>query len=444
MPPPSAKARPKTLHVGVIREGKFIAERYFPDGGAVTVGEGEKNTFRLPLSRLPATQPLFRHKRGRPVLVVSPGMRGKVTVKGREVELHALQAAGLAQPAHGGLELPVDDQMRGRVSLGEVTFFFNLAAPPPEPPKPVLPKEARGTLWNVSDHTFLSVLALSLALHAGVVGAVSRRDLPHEDATIEEIPDRFAKLLVPDKPPEVEKPKEEEKPPEDAPPSEEAKKDEKKEEKPAKDSAEHKAEVQKTVAQKGLVKILGSVGSGGSGALANVLAAGGGFSDDIGAALAGAGGVAIATEAGGPTRKGEGAAQAASIGGLATTGGGNVKLREKQDVAVRGSVSAEGEAEVDSPTVDKEALGKFIRLRLRSIQGCYEAQLKRNPQLRGKIVLRFTIGTRGQVVEVSIDSDTMGNDEVASCVMRLVKAWRLPFTPEGDTPVSFPFLFQPG
>jgi hypothetical protein len=37
----------------------------------------------------------------------------------------------------------------------------------------------------------------------------------------------------------------------------------------------------------------------------------------------------------------------------------------------------------------------------------------------------------------------MGNDEVASCVMRLVKAWRLPFTPDSDTPVSFPFLFQP-
>jgi len=80
---------------------------------------------------------------------------------------------------------------------------------------------------------------------------------------------------------------------------------------------------------------------------------------------------------------------------------------------------------------------------VRSIQGCYEAQLKRNPNLRGKLVLRFTIGTRGQVTEASIDSDTMGSDEVASCVMRLVKAWRLPFTPEAETAVSFPFLFSP-
>jgi TonB family protein len=89
-------------------------------------------------------------------------------------------------------------------------------------------------------------------------------------------------------------------------------------------------------------------------------------------------------------------------------------------------------------------VAKFIRLRLRSVQGCYEAQLKRSPTLRGKIVVRFTIGTRGQVVEATIDSDSMGNDAVASCVIRLVRTWRLPFTPESDTPVSFPFLFQPG
>jgi hypothetical protein len=201
--------------------------------------------------------------------------------------------------------------------------------------------------------------------------------------------------------------------------------------------------VQKAVAQKGLIKILGSVGAGGDSALANVLSAGGGFSDDIGAALAGAGGVALATE-GGPLRKGEGAAQATGIGGLATAGGGQVKMREKTDIAVRGSVTSEGDAEVDSGSVDKAAVSRFINLRKGSIQGCYEQQLKRNPQLHGKIVLRFTIGTRGQVVEVSLDSDTVGSDELASCISRLVKAWRLPFSPEADTTVTFPFLFHPG
>jgi len=152
--------------------------------------------------------------------------------------------------------------------------------------------------------------------------------------------------------------------------------------------------------------------------------------------------VAIASE-GGPARKGENAAQAAGIGGLATSGGGHLAAREKSDVAVHGSVSSE-DAEIDSPTVDKAALSRFINLRKGSIQGCYEQQLKRSPTLRGKLVVRFTIGTRGQILEVSIDQDTLGSDELASCITRLVKAWRLPFTPDADTTVTFPFLFHPG
>ena len=429
----------RALHIGVIREGRFIDDRYFAGPHAVTVGTGEKNTFALPLSTLPLSQPLFADRGGKTVLLFDEKARGKITLRGKELDLAEARKSAQAQGGH--FELALDTGAKGRVQLGEVTFVFNFAPAPPKAPAPVLPKEVRGSLWNVTDHTFMTILLISVAAHVGAIGAISRRELPPEDAAMEEIPDRFAKLLIPEKP--EEKPKEEEKPPEEAPPDPAETKEVKKEE-PAKDSVEHKAEVQKAVAQKGLVKILGAVGQAGGGALANVLAQGGGFSDDIGAALAGAGGVAIATEAGGPSRKGEGAAQATGIGALATSGGGSgARLREKQDVAVRGSVSAEGDADVDSPTVDKEALGRFIKLRLRSIQGCYETQLKRNPNLRGKVVLRFTIGTRGQVVEVSIDSDTMGNDEIASCVMRLVKAWRLPFTPDTDTPVSFPFLFQP-
>ena len=429
---------PKALHVGVIRGGKFIDDRWFDkSGGDITVGEGEKNSFVVPFASLPQSHPLFRRNKGACSLLFTREMLVKVGTAAGDLDPSRARRHGLF------FELPLTDETRGRVSVGEVTFVFNFATPPPVPPRPVLPAEARGTLWNVTDHTFLTVLAVSLLLHGAAIGAISRRDLPPEEAAMEEIPDRFARLLIPDKPPEVEQPPEEQKAVEEKPAEEE--KPAAKEKAPAKDSAEHKAAVQKAVAQKGLIKILGSVGAGGSGgALANVLAAGGGFSEDIGAALAGAGGVALATEGGGPVRKGEGAAQATGIGGLATSGGGGVKMREKADVAVRGSVSQEGDAEVDSPSVDKAALSRFINLRKGSIQGCYEAQLKRSPTLHGKLVLRFTIGTRGQIVEVSIDSDTLGSDELSSCITRLVKAWRMPFSPDADTTVTFPFLFHPG
>jgi len=109
---------------------------------------------------------------------------------------------------------------------------------------------------------------------------------------------------------------------------------------------------------------------------------------------------------------------------------------------VHGSVSSDGEAEVESSACDKDALGHFINARKGSIQSCYETQLKRNPTLKGKLVVRFTIGTKGNVTEVSIDSDTMGSDEVASCVMNRIKTWKVPCTPDSETAVAFPFLFS--
>ena len=433
----------KVLHIGVVREGRFIEDRWFKGEIHVTVGTGEKNTFALPLSTLGASQPLFMHKQGKVVLHFNEKARGKLTVaEGKELELSECRKQGLATPKGGYFEMPLSDEMRGRITLGEVSFVFNFATPPPTPPKPVLPKEARGTIWNVTDHTFFTILMISLALHGCMIAAISRRDLPPEDAAMEEIPDRFAKLLIPEKPPEEpEKPKEEEKAPE---PEKEVKKDEPKKEEPAKDSAEHKANVQKAVAQKGLLHILSATGGPGGSALASVFSNNGAFTSDIDQALKDAGGVAVAN-AGGPTRKGESSASAQGIGNsIGTSGGGGSRLGEKKDVDVHGSVSASGDdAEVDSSSVDKDALARFIKLRLPSIRSCYENQLKRSPSLRGKIVIQFTITARGTVSDANSSQDTMSSDEVTGCIIRLIKLWRLPFKPDSDVTVSFPFIFSP-
>jgi hypothetical protein len=433
----------KALHIGVVREGRFIEDRWFKGEIHVTVGTGEKNTFALPLSTLGASQPLFMQKQGKVVLHFNEKARGKLTVaEGKELELSECRKQGLATPKGGYFEMPLSDEMRGRITLGEVSFVFNFATPPPTPPKPELPKEARGTIWNVTDHTFFTILMISLALHGCMIAAISRRDLPPEDAAMEEIPDRFAKLLIPEKPPEEpEKPKEEEKAPE---PEKEVKKEEPKKEEPAKDSAEHKANVQKAVAQKGLLHILSATGGPGGSALASVFSNNGAFTSDIDQALKDAGGVAVAN-AGGPTRKGESSASAQGIGNsIGTSGGGGSRLGEKKDVDVHGSVSASGDdAEVDSSSVDKDALARFIKLRLPSIRSCYENQLKRSPSLRGKIVIQFTITARGTVSDANSSQDTMSSDEVTGCIIRLIKLWRLPFKPDSDVTVSFPFIFSP-
>ena len=158
-------------------------------------------------------------------------------------------------------------------------------------------------------------------------------------------------------------------------------------------------------------------------------------------ALAGAGGVQVADSLSANGPKGGGAGAAAGIGDLGTSGGGNVNLGEKGTANIRGRV-ADAAPEVESKDVDREALAKYVRSRKAAIQGCYEKELKRNPSLKGKVVVRFTITKLGRASEISIEEDTMGNDAVGGCIKTIIRGWVFPFKPEDDVPVAYPFVFS--
>jgi outer membrane biosynthesis protein TonB len=283
-------------------------------------------------------------------------------------------------------------------------------------------------------------------------GVLANTAVPKE-VTLEEIPDRYAKLLIPERapqPPKVEE-KAAEKPVETA---QAATKEEKpaaeKEQKastPAEDAAKKAARaaaVAKAVQSKGILKVLGSLGAsgGGGGAVADVFGSGGGVGD-VATALSGAGGVAVATDPGaGGGRKGGGQGGAASIGDLATSGGGAVGLGAKSDVRVSGSVAAEA-AEIDSAEIDQGKLGAFVRARMGLIKTCYETALKRNPNLRGKLTIRFTILETGGVADVTVVLNTVGSPEVAACISGTMRSWRTQFRPSGPVTVEYPFVFSP-
>jgi TonB family protein len=164
----------------------------------------------------------------------------------------------------------------------------------------------------------------------------------------------------------------------------------------------------------------------------------------VATALSGASGVGVATAealaAGGP--KGGSAGSTADIGSLGTSGGGNVNLGEKAAAAVRGGVQMQA-PEVESKAVDREKLAGFVRARKSAIQACYERELKRNPSLKGRVVVRFTITTQGTTAEIEIEENTLGNDAVAACIRTVIRGWRFPFKPDDDVPVAYPFVFAP-
>ena len=96
-------------------------------------------------------------------------------------------------------------------------------------------------------------------------------------------------------------------------------------------------------------------------------------------------------------------------------------------------------------SMDKEIIRRVIRRHIAEPKECYERQLAGNPQLGGRIVVKFTIAATGDVVSSTLEDSTLGDPRVESCVVEAVRAWKFP-EPEGGgiVIVSYPFSFTPG
>jgi len=440
--------RPKILRIAVIQGGKVIEDRLIRKRESVTIGQSSKNTFVIPLSNLPATFSVFDLKGAGYQLRFTDSMDGQLAVGQNKLDFAALKSQGLAKRDREAFAVPLTDLSKGKVALGEVTLLFQFATPPPEAPKPVLPDIAKGSIWHTMDKVFFGILAGVLVFNFSTVKAITMRDIKQEEElTLEELPDRFVKMIIPDRPREPPKPQ--------VAQGEEKKADDKKGDdkkpkgdgKPAKatgpaNAEAHRKEIADQVASKGLLKMLGSEGGGG-GAIEDVLA-GGNSGRDIASALLGAGGIQAATSdalAGGG-RKGGASGSARGIGDLATEGGagGAGQFEAKRTVEITGRVIDQG-PEVESASCDRNAISRFVKTRIKAIQSCYERELKRNPTMKGKIVVRFTIGSTGRVSDVEIDENSLGNEAVVACIKNTIRFWIFPIK-DNECPVAYPFLFQ--
>jgi hypothetical protein len=445
-----ASVRPhKILRVGII-QGDRILEEHLVARDSVSVGTDGKNTIILPESDLTSARfTLFEHKDGQFQLVIDEWMKGRVNLGSSDVDFDTVRKKDLATTRGDLYVLPLQESARGKVELGDVTLFFQFVTPPEESARPQLPPDVKGSFWKTMDRVFFMVMAVSLFLNFSGAAFIMAQPTPKEpELALDELPDRFVRALIPQKAPEPEKKQEVAQA--DTGPKEDDKKPEKKDAGEAKadaksptEVAQRKAEVAKKVAGKGLLKILGAAGSGSGGAFADVLggSTGGG---DIAAALAGAGGVGVATEAsiGSTGPRGGGAGSVSSIGEVGTAGGGKVDIGPKKEVEVRGSVK-DSTPEVDSADVDRDALARYVKARIKSLQSCYEKELKRNPNLKGKLVVRFTIMPTGRTGDIDLEENTLGNDAVGACIRSYIRSWVFPFKPDDEVPVVYPFVFSP-
>jgi len=114
---------------------------------------------------------------------------------------------------------------------------------------------------------------------------------------------------------------------------------------------------------------------------------------------------------------------------------GQLKFETPADVVGRGKRSV-----YRSP----EAIQEVLLSHVPAIRYCYERELKRNPTLKGKLVVRITVGPDGKVQNASIFSSTLNNDRVERCILTRIRLWRdfKPIDPsEGDVTFRQTYTF---
>lgn len=92
--------------------------------------------------------------------------------------------------------------------------------------------------------------------------------------------------------------------------------------------------------------------------------------------------------------------------------------------------------------VSKEAVRAVVRNNLDLVRGCYEAGLRRDPALRGRVTLEFRIAPDGRV-EASEIVERDVPEAVAECIRYGSQTWRFPAPRCGSVTVRYPFVLEP-
>ncbi len=469
----------KILRVGIIQGGRIVEERLIRKREDVSLGTHAKNTFILPSSQLGKSFRLFEAKSDSYLLSFDERMEGRLSVNDEVLDLSSLAKSGNTKKRGGRSQIELDDRSRGKVVIGEFTLLFQFVEKPPVLPRPQLPAAARS---RSVDWLMFNVLLMSFLVQAGLGIGLDfwwRTSGQYLHTEFGAKKTRAYELLKAEVMAEKEKEKEEE--PEPEPDEEEEENEEaveeqpepepepkkkvkkqapKAEPKPAKDpqpqkrSAARIKELKTAVTKKTFLHALGSVGEGD------------GPGNTLGKGLAAAtlddafnnldGGVANAdgttkTFVGQPqaVKSGKGAykglGKGEGGGSRIKTGAVKAKTKKRAEIKVKfrvrgGSVGGQS----GSGRVDKGAVKKVFSRRSGAIKHCYEKALKTNPNVKGKVTIRFQIGTAGRITRSKCTSNTTGSAAICKCILGKVKSWRFPSPEGGPVTFSYPFILSQG
>jgi TonB family protein len=94
-------------------------------------------------------------------------------------------------------------------------------------------------------------------------------------------------------------------------------------------------------------------------------------------------------------------------------------------------------------SLSKEVIRRVIQRHLNEVRFCYEQALSAQPELSGRVQVKFVISPSGAVPAANVESSTLGASRAEQCIAQTVKRWTFP-APDGGgvVIVSYPFVLQ--
>lgn len=96
-----------------------------------------------------------------------------------------------------------------------------------------------------------------------------------------------------------------------------------------------------------------------------------------------------------------------------------------------------------SENYDKELVRRVIRRHINEIKFCYQRELQAQPDLNGRVIVRFVISPTGQIASSAIQESTLDNRNAEQCMIQAVQRWLFPKPLGGGiVMVSYPFVLR--
>ncbi|MCB9678893.1 MAG: AgmX/PglI C-terminal domain-containing protein [Alphaproteobacteria bacterium] len=408
-----------------------------------------RNEFYSPEEDLPGGRDhdLFTFDEEKYVAHVPETWDGFVDIEDKRYSFAQLVEAGRAKKQGTEYEIPVTDDVRLMVDVNGVTYFAHKV-------------KAGSRILNRSsedpDYPFIAIFSF-IGFLGLMFGLVMYFIPPRPSMGINEIPDRFVEMNI-DKP-EPEEDKKSKKP--DAnPDAGEGAKAKREEGKVGKKDAKmekakgNKVDIQKAQQDRQIAENAGLLGAladdGGMDGVFGSSALDSSLTGGVGG-LIGAKGTQIGS--GGLGSRGSGlggGGTAEGLGGLGTKGIGSGKSGYGSG---SGNFGAKGEGGIGTVggdpiilgALDRSLIDAVIKRHMNQIRYCYQRELTKQPNLGGKIVIKFVIAKDGTVSSASKKTSTMNNSAVEQCIVGRFMRMQFP-EPKGGgiVIVSYPFIFSPG